>query len=381
MSLIGRRIGNYEIKAKIGEGGMGTVYLGEHPLIGKRVAIKVLLEELVAKQDVVSRFFNEAKAVNDIGHLNIVDVVDFGKTSRRAATKRSSTSSWSSSTARRCRRASGAPGLPFEDTLHIMAQCCSALAASHAKGIVHRDLKPENIFLVGARRRQELRQDPRLRHRQADRRRRHDVAQDAHRPRHRHADVHEPRAVRGQRAHRPPLATSTRSASSCTSCSPARVPVPGRGLRRGAGRAPDQAAGQAVDGESEPAAGDREHRDARDREGSQPALPEHERVPRGGGEPRGARGALDAGCPLLVGEGGLAAPTMQAMEACARRRCRGARSRSTRRRRRWRAAAADDARGRRRRGDAAADAAAAQEPRAALRRAPAALLALAGVGG
>src|SRR3954468_10116918 len=78
MSLIGRRIGNYEIKAQIGEGGMGTVYLGEHPLIGKRVAIKVLLEELVAKPDVVTRFFNEAKAVNDIGHPNIVDVVDYG---------------------------------------------------------------------------------------------------------------------------------------------------------------------------------------------------------------------------------------------------------------------------------------------------------------
>jgi len=148
MSLIGRRIGNYEIKAKIGEGGMGTVYLGEHPLIGKRVAIKVLLEELVAKPDVVSRFFNEAKAVNDIGHLNIVDVVDFGKTTG----ERGEEVVYfimefldGEALSARIRRA----GLPFKDTLHIMQQCCSALAASHAKGIVHRDLKPENIFLVG----------------------------------------------------------------------------------------------------------------------------------------------------------------------------------------------------------------------------------------
>ena len=147
MSLIGRRIGNYEIKAKIGEGGMGTVYLGEHPLIGKRVAIKVLLEELVAKPDVVSRFFNEAKAVNDIGHLNIVDVVDFGKTTGERGEEvvyfiMEFLDGEALST--RIRRA----GLPFKDTLHIMQQCCSALAASHAKGIVHRDLKPENIFLV-----------------------------------------------------------------------------------------------------------------------------------------------------------------------------------------------------------------------------------------
>ncbi len=147
MSLIGRRIGNYEIKAKIGEGGMGTVYLGEHPLIGKRVAIKVLLEELVAKQEVVSRFFNEAKAVNDIGHLNIVDVVDFGKIQG----DRGEDVVYfimefldGEALSSRIRRA----GLPFKDTLHIISQCCSALAASHAKGIVHRDLKPENIFLV-----------------------------------------------------------------------------------------------------------------------------------------------------------------------------------------------------------------------------------------
>src|SRR5215467_3757557 len=78
--MIGTRVGNYEIKAKIGEGGMGAVYLGEHPLIGKKVAIKVLLEELARRDDIVQRFFNEAKAVNAIGHENIVDIIDFGRT-------------------------------------------------------------------------------------------------------------------------------------------------------------------------------------------------------------------------------------------------------------------------------------------------------------
>ncbi len=57
MSLIGKNIGNYRVVAKIGEGGMGAVYLGEHPLIGKRVAIKVLHEDLATKEDIVSRFF------------------------------------------------------------------------------------------------------------------------------------------------------------------------------------------------------------------------------------------------------------------------------------------------------------------------------------
>jgi serine/threonine protein kinase len=146
MSLIGKSVGNYLIKAKLGEGGMGAVYLGEHPLIGKRVAVKVLLEELSSKEDIVQRFFNEAKAVNDIGHQNIVDIVDFGK-------MKAETGSDivyfimefldGESLAARLRRT----GLSFKETIHVMTQCCSALAASHAKGIVHRDLKPENIYL------------------------------------------------------------------------------------------------------------------------------------------------------------------------------------------------------------------------------------------
>ena len=146
MSLIGKQVGNYQIKAKLGEGGMGAVYLGEHPLIGKRVAVKVLLEELAAKEEIVTRFFNEAKAVNDIGHQNIVDIVDFGKMKSDVGTDIVYFIMEfldGESLAARARRT----GMAFNETLHCMQQCCSALAASHAKGIVHRDLKPENIYL------------------------------------------------------------------------------------------------------------------------------------------------------------------------------------------------------------------------------------------
>src|SRR6516165_57034 len=149
MSLIGKSIGNYQIKAKLGEGGMGAVYLGEHPLIGKRVAVKVLLEELAAKEEIVNRFFNEAKAVNDIGHQNIVDIVDFGKMKSTDAAGADIVYFImefldGESLAARLRRT----GLSFKETIHVISQCCSALAASHAKGIVHRDLKPENIYLL-----------------------------------------------------------------------------------------------------------------------------------------------------------------------------------------------------------------------------------------
>src|ERR1700749_1622159 len=146
MSLIAKNIGNYLIKAKLGEGGMGTVYLGEHPLIGKRVAVKVLLEELASKEDIVARFFNEAKAVNDIGHANIVDIVDFGKTKNdigQDVVYFIMEFLDGEALAARLRRT----GLTFKETMHVMEQCTSALLASHNKGIVHRDLKPENIYL------------------------------------------------------------------------------------------------------------------------------------------------------------------------------------------------------------------------------------------
>jgi serine/threonine-protein kinase len=146
--LIGKKVGNYEIKSKLGEGGMGAVYLGEHPLIGKRVAIKVLLEEFASNEVVVSRFFNEAKAVNDIGHANIVDIIDFGKVPTEDGSGQMVYFVMEllsgESLADRIKRQPLSPA----ETRHVIEQCCDALNASHAKGIVHRDLKPDNIYLT-----------------------------------------------------------------------------------------------------------------------------------------------------------------------------------------------------------------------------------------
>src|SRR5919206_2176943 len=77
---VGETIGNYRITAKLGEGGMGVVYLAEHPVIGKKVAMKAIHPELSRNAEVVSRFVTEAKAVNQIGHEHIVDISDFGNT-------------------------------------------------------------------------------------------------------------------------------------------------------------------------------------------------------------------------------------------------------------------------------------------------------------
>ncbi|TMQ15773.1 MAG: hypothetical protein E6J90_24835 [Deltaproteobacteria bacterium] len=140
----GQSIGNYRILSKIGTGGMGAVYLAEHPLIGKRVALKVIHRELANNREVVSRFFQEARAVNKIGNEHIVEIHDFGVTPEgdhfyimEYLEGRTLASVLSRETA-----------LDVMRSLHIGAQIANALAAAHAAGIVHRDLKPDNIMLM-----------------------------------------------------------------------------------------------------------------------------------------------------------------------------------------------------------------------------------------
>jgi serine/threonine-protein kinase len=150
--LIGAQVGNYEVKRKLGEGGMGAVYLAEHPLIGKKVALKVLHAEFASNDDVVSRFFNEAKAVNDIQHPNIVDIIDYGVIPRAGAEAMVyfiMEFLGGRSLADIVRNES--PLAP-ERALRVSLQIADALGASHRANIVHRDLKPDNVILINRRR-------------------------------------------------------------------------------------------------------------------------------------------------------------------------------------------------------------------------------------
>jgi tRNA A-37 threonylcarbamoyl transferase component Bud32 len=140
----GQSIGNYRILSKIGTGGMGAVYLAEHPLIGKKVALKVIHRELAGNREVVQRFFQEARAVNTIGNEHIVEIHDFGVTPEgdhfyimEYLDGRTLASILSKEKVIDVRRA-----------LHIGAQIAKALGAAHAAGVIHRDLKPDNVMLM-----------------------------------------------------------------------------------------------------------------------------------------------------------------------------------------------------------------------------------------
>jgi serine/threonine-protein kinase len=144
--MLNQTVGNYRIVSLLGEGGMGTVYLAQHPGIGRKAAIKVLHPDLARSPDLVTRFFNEARAANTIRHPGIVEVYDFG-TLPDGATYITMELLDGESLAARIKRVGR---LPLATAAQFAHQTAGALAAAHAAGIVHRDLKPDNIFVVPA---------------------------------------------------------------------------------------------------------------------------------------------------------------------------------------------------------------------------------------
>jgi serine/threonine-protein kinase len=143
-ALIGTSLGSFRLVKLIGEGGMGAVFLAQHPSIGSKVAIKLLHSRFATSPEVVERFFNEARAVNRIGHENIVKIIDLSVTETG---DHYLVMEYLDGQPLSARLSAGQP-MPFALAGPILLQCCAALQAAHERGIVHRDLKPDNIFLV-----------------------------------------------------------------------------------------------------------------------------------------------------------------------------------------------------------------------------------------
>ncbi len=146
--LVGTTLsGRYNITRKVGQGGMGAVYEATHALIGKRVAVKVLLDKYAKREALVARLEKEARLASSIGHEHIVDITDIGVTEdgrNFVVMEYLEGESLAECLQREVR-------LPERRVLEIVQQATSALAAAHKKGVVHRDIKPENIFLLQRR--------------------------------------------------------------------------------------------------------------------------------------------------------------------------------------------------------------------------------------
>ena len=134
----------YRIRGILAEGGMGTVFVAEHVLIGRRMAIKVLHRELAHDAKMVKRFMNEALAAGTLGHPNIVEATDMGFTPDRVPYIVYEYLEGSLLTEEVYR----INGLPVRRALRIAIQIASALDAAHNAGIVHLDLKSDNVFLT-----------------------------------------------------------------------------------------------------------------------------------------------------------------------------------------------------------------------------------------
>jgi predicted Ser/Thr protein kinase len=139
---VGTRIGRYEIRSQIGEGGMGEVYRAFDPKIGREVAIKVLPAELAADKERVARFEQEAKVAGALNHPNILAIYDVDTQDNILYVVSELLEG------QELRDRLEQSPLSVRKAIEYAQQIVSGLSAAHEKGIVHRDLKPENLFIT-----------------------------------------------------------------------------------------------------------------------------------------------------------------------------------------------------------------------------------------
>src|SRR3989440_5239279 len=138
----GTRLGRYEIRSKIGEGGMGEVYLAQDTKLDRRVALKILPADVASNRDRMDRFVREAKSAAALSHPNIAQIFEIGEdngvhyiamefidgVTLREKIHRERTE--------------------LRKLLRYLQHAAEGLAKAHSAGIVHRDLKPDNIMIT-----------------------------------------------------------------------------------------------------------------------------------------------------------------------------------------------------------------------------------------
>src|SRR5215467_5550125 len=136
-----KSISRYRILQKLGAGGMGEVYLAEDTKLGRKVALKLLAEELTQNRDRLSRFDQEAYAASALNHPNILTIYEMGDEGGRHFIAMEFVDGET------LRKRLAGPPMDLPDVLNIGIQITGALEEAHAAGIVHRDIKPENVMI------------------------------------------------------------------------------------------------------------------------------------------------------------------------------------------------------------------------------------------
>ena len=142
--MIGKKIGNYEVKSLLGEGGMGNVYLAVHTQLGRKVAIKSLHQQLVKNEGLRARFKQEANTMAHLQHNGIVSLFDFVEDENGLFLIMELVDG--TPLDEYINNVSGP--IPAERAIPIMQGILKAFAYAHEEGVVHRDIKPANILLT-----------------------------------------------------------------------------------------------------------------------------------------------------------------------------------------------------------------------------------------
>ncbi len=135
------KLGAYRVLEKIGEGGMGTVYLAKDARLGRRVALKLLPAHFARDEELVRRFEQEARAASALNHPNIITVHEIGEERGRLFIVTEFVEG------KTLRERIWEGRFPVAEALDVCAQVAGALQKAHAAGVIHRDVKPENVML------------------------------------------------------------------------------------------------------------------------------------------------------------------------------------------------------------------------------------------
>jgi eukaryotic-like serine/threonine-protein kinase len=141
-SLLGRRLGPYEVLSRIGRGGMGEVYQARDTRLGRRVALKILPSDFATDEERMRRFRREAKAASALSHANLATIYDVGESEGAHYIAMEYVEG------KTLGELIGRKGMRLGEALNYGMQITDALAAAHETGIVHRDLKPGNVMVT-----------------------------------------------------------------------------------------------------------------------------------------------------------------------------------------------------------------------------------------